>query len=211
MAECKICNKRIGFSDGSNTVADGVICDECLAKALGNVPVRSLYNYAKQIKEFEKMTAEEVMAVSRKKEEAASIKEELLNKKTDIVVTTMDLHRDYEIIGPVYIQINNRSNMFSSLRTKYSNLLENIKSSGQGSNDKISGLEIMQVLFVNTGTYNGHANFDDAFFIAVEELKERAALLGADAVIGMRQDIDLDSNGFQYFYLQMYGTAVKFK
>ena len=25
----------------------------------------------------------------------------------------------------------------------------------------------------------------------------------------MRQDIDLDTNGFQYFYLQMYGTAVK--
>jgi uncharacterized protein YbjQ (UPF0145 family) len=36
-------------------------------------------------------------------------------------------------------------------------------------------------------------------------------MLGADAVIGMRQDIDLDTNGFQFFYLQMYGTAVKFK
>ena len=35
--------------------------------------------------------------------------------------------------------------------------------------------------------------------------------MGADAVIGMRQDIDLDTNAFTYFYLQMYGTAVKFK
>ena len=36
-------------------------------------------------------------------------------------------------------------------------------------------------------------------------------MLGADAIIGMRQDIDLDTNQFQAFYLQMYGTAVKFK
>jgi predicted RNA-binding Zn-ribbon protein involved in translation (DUF1610 family) len=48
------------------------------------------------------------------------------------------------------------------------------------------------------------------FFIAVEELKKRAAMLSADAIIGMRQDIDMDTSTFQFFYLQMYGTAVKF-
>lgn len=57
----------------------------------------------------------------------------------------------------------------------------------------------------------GQSDFEKAFFVAVEELKVRAALLGADAIIGMRQDIDLDTNGFQFFYLQMYGTAVKYK
>ena len=57
----------------------------------------------------------------------------------------------------------------------------------------------------------GQNDFDKAFFIVVEELKKRAARMGADAVIGMRQDIDLDTNAFTYFYLQMYGTAVKFK
>ncbi len=35
--------------------------------------------------------------------------------------------------------------------------------------------------------------------------------MGANAIVGMRQDIDIDSNGFQYFYMQMYGTAVKLK
>ena len=55
----------------------------------------------------------------------------------------------------------------------------------------------------------GQSDFEKAFFVAVEELKKRAALLGADAIIGMRQDIDLDTNTFQFFYLQMYGTAVK--
>ena len=49
------------------------------------------------------------------------------------------------------------------------------------------------------------------FFVAVQELKKRAALMGADAIVGMRQDIDLDTETFQFFYLQMYGTAVRFK
>ncbi|MGH2396287.1 MAG: heavy metal-binding domain-containing protein [bacterium] len=57
----------------------------------------------------------------------------------------------------------------------------------------------------------GQSDFEKAFFIAVQELKKRAAILGANAVIGMRQDIDLDTNTFQFFYLQMYGTAVEFK
>lgn len=55
----------------------------------------------------------------------------------------------------------------------------------------------------------GQNDFDKAFFIAVEELKKRAAMLGANAIIAMRQDIDIDTTGFQFFYLQMYGTAVK--
>lgn len=41
------------------------------------------------------------------------------------------------------------------------------------------------------------------------EAKQRAVMLGGDAVVSMRQDIDLDTSGFQYFYLQMYGTVVK--
>lgn len=57
----------------------------------------------------------------------------------------------------------------------------------------------------------GEGNFEIAFFIAVEELKKRAAMLGAEGVVFMRQDIDLDREAYQFFYLQMYGTAVKFK
>jgi uncharacterized protein YbjQ (UPF0145 family) len=54
----------------------------------------------------------------------------------------------------------------------------------------------------------GQNDFDKAFYIAVQELKSRAEILNADAIVSMRQDIDLDTNGFQYFYLQMYGTVV---
>ena len=155
-----------------------------------------------------KALAEEMKVLEEERKKAFA---EAEKRKSGIVVTTMDINRDYEIIRPVYIQINNRSDTFRILKSKYEEMVYDIKNNGQGSNDNVSRSEIMQVLFLNAGAYNGHADFDTAFFIAVQELKQRAALLGADAVIGMRQDIDLDSNGFQYFYLQMYGTAVKFK
>jgi uncharacterized protein YbjQ (UPF0145 family) len=57
----------------------------------------------------------------------------------------------------------------------------------------------------------GQSDFEKAFYVAVQELKKRASKLGANAIICMRQDIDLDTNAFQYFYLQMYGTAVRIK
>ena len=57
----------------------------------------------------------------------------------------------------------------------------------------------------------GQSDFEQAFFVATEELKKRAQMVGADAIVAMRQDIDLDTNGFSYFYLQMYGTAVKLR
>jgi len=40
------------------------------------------------------------------------------------------------------------------------------------------------------------SDFEKAFFVVVEELKQRAVMVGADAIIGMRQDIDLDTNAF---------------
>ena len=55
----------------------------------------------------------------------------------------------------------------------------------------------------------GQNDFEKAFFVAVQELKKRAVVLGGDAIVSMRQDIDLDTNGVQFFYLQIYGTVVK--
>lgn len=45
----------------------------------------------------------------------------------------------------------------------------------------------------------GQNDFEAAFFIATEELKKRAEMVGTDAVICMRQDIDMDTNGFAHF------------
>ena len=124
----------------------------------------------------------------------------------DIIVTTGDLKKDYEIIGPVYFQVSNKgilSSQLSTLMQEYGAELAQMKEQGQIEEPKKDWGFVY-------GEYSvGQNDFSKAFFIAVQELKNRAAMLGADAVVAMRQDIDLDTNGFQYFYLQMYGTAVK--
>lgn len=131
-----------------------------------------------------------------------------MNRSRDIIVTTGDLKRDYEVIGPVYFQVSNKgifSSALSKLVKKYSDKIASMRRKGEISQEGADWGFLYGEWSV------GQSDFEKAFFVAVEELKERAHIVGADAVIGMRQDIDLDTNGFQFFYLQMYGTAVKFK
>lgn len=126
---------------------------------------------------------------------------------SDIIVTTGDLKRDYEVIGPVYFQVSNKgifSSALSVLVTQYAKELQQLKSNGALSEERSD----WGFLY---GEYSvGQSDFEKAFFIAIQELKKRATILHADAIIGMRQDIDLDTNGFTFFYMQMYGTAVRF-
>ena len=54
-------------------------------------------------------------------------------------------------------------------------------------------------------------DFEKAFAVAIMSMKKQAYLANGDAVIGYTQDIDLDTNGpHAWFYLQCYGTIVKF-
>lgn len=126
---------------------------------------------------------------------------------SNIIVTTGDLHKDYQVLGPVYFQVSNKG-LFSSalgkLKEKYKSEIQSAKKSGAMSQDKADWGFLYGEWSV------GQSDFEAAFFIATEELKKRAEMVGADAIICMRQDIDMDTNGFAYFYLQMYGTAVKF-
>ena len=127
-------------------------------------------------------------------------------KVNAVIVTTGDLKEDYEIIGPVYFQVSNKgmfSSTLSELVNKYSAEIEEMKNNALMSERRTDWGFLW-------GEYSvGQNEFEKAFFVAIQELKKRALMLGGDAVVSMRQDIDLDTNGFQYFYLQMYGTAVK--
>jgi len=130
-----------------------------------------------------------------------------MNNVNKIIVTTGDLKRDYEVIGPVYFQVSNKgiiSSALSKLVKKYNEQIAKMKNEGAMSKERADWG------FLYGEWSIGQSDFEKAFFVAVEELKERANMMEADAIIGMRQDIDLDTNGFQFFYLQMYGTAVKF-
>lgn len=125
----------------------------------------------------------------------------------NVVVTTGDIKQDYEIIRPIFFQVSNKgvfSNKFKKLAEKYA---EDIKDLEQNNNTLLGALG--QRLIIGWSVQED--NFEKAFYMAVEELKRKAIVLGANAIIHMRQDIDLDTDGFAFFYLQMYGTAVKLK
>jgi len=125
-----------------------------------------------------------------------------------IIVTTGDLQQPYEVLGPVYFQVSNKgllSSTLDKLMLYYSEEIRRMKAQGTMSEARADWGFLYGEWSV------GQSQFEAAFFIATEELKKRAKLVGADAIIGMRQDIDMDTYGFAYFYLQMYGTAVKLK
>lgn len=219
---CAICTNKLTImntsSFGGSKLIDGkVICTHCFSKINKINP-----NFASNLK---KHSVSEAESLFEEKEKSNKIKEEKIKEieikeieETErhfkamnrIIVTTTDLKREYEILGPVYFQVSNRgifSNALSKLIKKHRNEIENLKNKGQA-NDSYEwdwGFLYGELSF---GMQN---DFDDAFFVSVRELQSRAERIGADAIIGMKQDIDLDTNQFQNFYLQMYGTAVKFK
>jgi len=126
-----------------------------------------------------------------------------------VVVTTGDLKQEYEILGPIFFQVSNKglfSSQLSKLVKKHHSEIEELKKTGS----MMQGKADWGFLY---GEYSfGMQNeFEKAFVVAVRELQQKAEKLGANAIIHMRQDIDLDTNNFQFFYLQMYGTAVKIK
>lgn len=144
-----------------------------------------------------------------------------------IFVTTTDIKREYDIIGPVFYQINDAGSgkMIFQKQKEYRSVINALKDQNQLVNQNasitesigaLSGMiELFSTVDISASTKdllgNGHTQFDEAFFISVEELKKRAYYMGADAIIGMKEELNLDTNGFQHFYMQMYGTAVKFK
>ena len=133
---------------------------------------------------------------------------ELSEKVKGIIVTTGDLHQEYEIIRPIFFQVSNKGifgSKFSKLAEQYEAELQQLE---QRSRSVLGDLAMGLILNEWSARED---DFEKAFFMATEELKRKAFMLGGDAVIHMKQDIDLDTNGFQYFYLQMYGTAVKIK
>ena len=112
----------------------------------------------------------------------------------NIIVTTGDLKESYDVIGPVYFQVSNKgffSSTLSDLVNKYSEQIRVMRSEGSMSQDRSDWGFLWGEWSV------GQSDFEKAFFVATLELKKRAKLLGADAVVAMWQDIDLDTTGFQ--------------
>lgn len=117
----------------------------------------------------------------------------------DIVVTTGDLHEPYQVIGPVFTAVSNRGLLSSQL-----DILAKKHHLPPAAEWKPSDLG-----WAIVGEWPvGQREFPRAFIVCMEELKRQAMLLGADAIVWLRQDTDLDTAAFQWFYMQAYGTAV---
>ncbi len=128
---------------------------------------------------------------------------------SEFVVTTADLKQDYEVISPVYFQLSNKGlsgGRYDDLLKVYKKDIEEMRISGQIDNQES---DFENLIFSFSLSINPN-NFDKAYFIALQEIKKKAMFIGADAIVGMRQDIDMDTTGFQFFYMQMYGTAVRY-
>lgn len=237
MSNCARCGRRIGFLEGEfapfQDAQYRVICEECQSIFKNSVDIE-LEKLIEERVPFEQIVdnlsekyrcehcsgskeylesyinhkKDDVVNKSLTEDDKKEIKKQFEKKMATMPVTTCDIKHDYDIIAPVYFQLSNKgifSSTFSQLVSKYTDKLSNMKRSGMISREKADWGFLYGEWSV------GQNDFEKAFYIAVEELKLRAMQLGADAIIGMRQDIDLDTNGFAFFYLQMYGTAVKFK
>lgn len=120
-----------------------------------------------------------------------------LVKPSEIVVTTGDLKDDYRILGPVFFAVSNRGSQLQQLSAKH----------GVTSPARLQESGLLMGLLLDEWPV-GQQQFPVAFAIAVEEIRRQALRVGGDAVVWLRMDIDLDTTGFQYFYMQVYGTAV---
>lgn len=195
MENCPVCNNRIAGKQkmllGLGKLNDGNrICHDCYHQLSQDIQLTIKKHSSEDVKRILQNTTEVIEA------------------SKNIIVTTVDLKQEYEVLGVVYFKVSNKglfSDQLKTLTKKYKAEIAHMKANNQVADKFDWGFMYGELSF-------GMGNeFDSAFFVATKELQQRAARLGADAIVGMKQDIDIDSNGFQYFYLQMYGTAVKFK
>ena len=141
-------------------------------------------------------------------EERERARREELVRIFQIAVTTGDVKQDYAIIGPVCSQIHNRTihpNEFNRKLQQYHRDISDILSKGllsQMGNDYswLYGSQTGEDCLLEIGS-----------LIAMQELKKRGRSMGADAIICMRQNMNVDMGNPNNFSLQMYGTAIKYK
>jgi transcription elongation factor Elf1 len=208
-AACPNCGKQ--YSIGPEMIGKTATCGVCKTSFILRAPPSAPTKSASTDKgdAFFDAIESDISSAANQTNEARSGTASLTDSNEEwMPVTTSDLKRDYSVIGPVYFQISNKglfSNALRDLTRKYQGEIDRRKKQGQANEQRPDWGFLYGEWSV------GQNDFDSAFYVAVQELKLRAERLGADAIVGMRQDIDLDTNGFAFFYLQMYGTAVKYR
>lgn len=212
-ANCAICGRDIYRSDGTRFLGKFDVCVDCnkMINSIKEEGGEATKNFVEKVCNEERIPQEikeKLILLQEEKNHYDAVIMKHSEFIQNMIVTTGDLKEDYTVIGPVYFQTSNKGLFGSSLSElirKYEDEIETMKGKGIVSPSRLDWGFIYGEWSV------GQNLFEKAFYVSTQELKKRAAILGADAIIGMRQDIDMDTTGFQYFYLQMYGTAVRFE
>lgn len=123
-----------------------------------------------------------------------------------IIVTTADLKQDYEVIGPVYFHISNKGFFTSRL----SQLIDEYEEELKEMHTKDTDQNFDWRLLYGNYAFDTDSRFEKAFYVSIREIQKIAQKLNGHAIVGMRPDVKLDQETFQYFYLQLYGTVVRF-
>ena len=205
---CSICQERQGMlSSRPGKTKDGeCICFNCAAARGLTCTSEAEDGSTFQHVDFAKVAE---MTLSEVKE-YTSLEMQLLTAELErVVVTTTDIDAPYDVLSPIFFQVSNKgvfSSDFSKLSSYYKTQME--KKKPASSTPFVEHVDL-GALWGESGV--SQSNWEEAFYICVEELKKRAYSIGADVVVGMRVDIDLDVNAVSFFYMQMYGTAVKLR
>lgn len=224
MDSCSFCGRDRSPEVKLSKIKGGWVCNNCMresalsidypdwqqrSKVVGKMTIDEMkesLDRGRKIHEAERMERE------RQAQAAAEAKEAEQGKRKSFPVTTVDLHRPYEVICPLFFQLSNKGlfggSTYDVLATEYREEISKRKADGIFSLETSASQQLLEVLLDPRAV--GHNSFDAAYYIAVEELKRRAFLVGADGIVGLHADFDLDTNGYQFFYLQVYGTAVRF-
>ena len=121
-----------------------------------------------------------------------------------VAVATTDLSTPHSIVGPVFIHLSDKgllSSIYDKLRKRYEREIDEWNTKrGYVVEDPDWALRYVEA----TPDPN---EMEIAFYIAVQEIRRRAAAMGADTVIGLRQQLAFDPTG--NFNSQVYGTAVR--
>ncbi len=211
MDVCGVCGTKRSANIRFTKLRNGWVCAKCLKESAIALDYPDWQARAKVVAG---MTVGEMKervenGANRRKEEEDKNKA-FSDKLDSFVVTTTDLHRPYEVISPIFFQTSNKGVFSSAYKDLAKNYTEEIRRKRESGEFSEKRMDLTWAAFGLSALSVGQNDFEPAFFIAVEELKKNAIRMGADAIVGFRMDFDLDTSGFQYFYLHVYGTAVKY-
>jgi len=118
---------------------------------------------------------------------------------SQVTVSTTLLSEPFTTIGPVYAITTNQQGTLDAAAKKMGIDIR-----------AVSDWEFLSALSYGDSVAS-FQSFPVAFAVCIEQLKRQAANLGADAVIGIQMNFDLDRSGIglSVFTMQLFGTAVR--